>query len=52
MLCCASLRHAICCVVVVADTTAVSASSFRAVRSQQLAHLTAARDERDLRVTP
>jgi hypothetical protein len=41
MLCCASPRHAICCVVVVADT-AVSASS----SALQLAHLTAARDER------
>jgi hypothetical protein len=44
MLCCATLRHAICCVVVVADTTAVSASS----SALQLVRLTAARDEREL----
>jgi len=44
MLCCATLRHAICFVVVVTDTTAVSASS----SASQLTHLTAARDERGL----
>ena len=38
----------LCCAVVVADTAAASDSSFRAVRSLHLAHLTAARDEREL----
>jgi hypothetical protein len=46
MLCCATLRHAICCVVVVADTSAVSASSTG--WHSLAAHLTAARDERDI----
>jgi len=48
MLCCAAPEHAICFVVVVADTTAVSDFSFRAVHSQHLAHSDAARDEREL----
>jgi len=43
MLCYAELRHAICFVVVVADTTAVSASS----SASHLTHLTPARDERE-----
>jgi hypothetical protein len=47
MLGCATPSQAICCVVV-ADTTAVSDSSFRAVRNRHLAHLSAARNERDL----
>jgi hypothetical protein len=51
MLCCATLRPAISFVVVVVHRAAM-ASSFRAVRGRHLAHLTAARDERDLRDTP
>jgi hypothetical protein len=43
MLCFAKLRHAICFVVVVADTTAVSDSS----SASHLTHLTPARDERE-----
>jgi hypothetical protein len=50
MVCCATLRSAISFVVVV--DSAAMASSFRAVRGRHLAHLTAARDERDLRDTP
>jgi hypothetical protein len=51
MLCCATPRHAISFVVVVVQSAAM-ASSFRAVRGRHLTHLTAARDERDLRDTP
>jgi hypothetical protein len=43
MLCCAAARHAICGVLVVVHSAAVASSS-----SLHLAHLAAARDEREL----
>jgi hypothetical protein len=47
MLCCATPRHAISFVVVVVHSAAMASSS-----ASDLAHLTGARDERDLRDTP
>jgi hypothetical protein len=47
MLCCATLSHTICCVVVVANGAAIDSSS-----ALHLARLTAARDEREWADTP